>query len=71
MRWLVSVAVIAVCVLLTACDKNTPLMEKVIADDAAGAKALIAQFGSFAQVLDAPSPRAPMSMPRTTMDGPP
>lgn len=43
MQRLVRIAFIAGCALLAACDKNTPLMEKVIADDTAAASALIAQ----------------------------
>ena len=31
------------CALVAACDKNTPLMDKVVADDAAGVSALIAK----------------------------
>ena len=41
MRRLIWITVMAGCALLAACDKNTPLMEKVIADDPAAVSKLI------------------------------
>jgi len=43
MQRIIQIVLLGACVLLAACDKNTPLMEKVIDKDAAGASKLIAE----------------------------
>jgi ankyrin repeat protein len=43
MRRIAWIFLVAACVLVAACDKNTPLMDKVVAGDKAGVSALIAK----------------------------
>ena len=43
MRCIAWVVLVSTCVLVAACDKNTPLMDKVVAGDTAAVEALIAK----------------------------
>ena len=43
MRRIAWMILVAACALVAACDKNTPLMDKVVAGDAAAVSALIAK----------------------------